>query len=405
MAAASVQRGTAGRVPCYRAATFCSVRACHIDTLPLAFTVIDAAIRGTLLALLLLLAVLMLRDRPRSRVPRVGIAMALGLCVQVVSSTPLFEAEVSRLWQAPLVAVSVGNAVLFWLFVRTLFDDEFELRPVHFALWLAVAALSGLNCAFLAGSHQAVALYAMAVQRAVPLVFALLAAAAAASHWGADLVEGRRRLRGFIVITGIAYTVVVLVGRLGSDRGHLTAVAASTEVIGLLLIVAVVAWRLLRLGGADLFPAGATLPGVMPCGPSGAEDRVSPDEAERAQAPIDPAEERLAEALRRVMADEFAYRSEDLSVATLAARLSVPEYRLRRLINRRLGQRNFNAYVNGFRLEEARASLSDPAKREVPILTIALDAGFQSVGPFNRTFKSVTGLTPSDFRRQKLAES
>src|SRR5665213_3425928 len=100
-----------GSCACYRAATFCSARARHIDTLPLAFTVVDAAIRGTLLALLLLLAVLMWRDRPRSRVARVGIAMTLGLCVQVVSSTPLFEAEVSRLWQAPLVAVSVGNSV------------------------------------------------------------------------------------------------------------------------------------------------------------------------------------------------------------------------------------------------------------------------------------------------------
>ena len=50
-----------GSRACYRAATFCSALGPPIDTLPLAFTVIDAAVRGTLLALLLLLAVLMLR--------------------------------------------------------------------------------------------------------------------------------------------------------------------------------------------------------------------------------------------------------------------------------------------------------------------------------------------------------
>ena len=41
----------------------------------------------------------------------------------------------------------------------------------------------------------------------------------------------------------------------------------------------------------------------------------------------------------------------------------------------------------------------------VPILTIALDAGFQSLGPFNRAFKVQTGMTPTEFRRQQLGRS
>ena len=105
------------------------------------------------------------------------------------------------------------------------------------------------------------------------------------------------------------------------------------------------------------------------------------------------------------MVVDRAYRTEDLTVAGLATLLSVPEYRLRRLINQRLGHRNFNAYVNGYRLEEARVALADPARRDLPILTIALDAGFQSIGPFNRAFKAGTGLTPGEFRREKLADS
>jgi AraC-like DNA-binding protein len=47
-------------------------------------------------------------------------------------------------------------------------------------------------------------------------------------------------------------------------------------------------------------------------------------------------------------------------------------------------------------------ALADPAQEAVPILTIALDAGFQSLGPFNRAFKTQTGMTPSEFRRQQL---
>ena len=78
---------------------------------------------------------------------------------------------------------------------------------------------------------------------------------------------------------------------------------------------------------------------------------------------------------------------------------------MRRLINQRLGHRNFTSFVNGYRLAETIAALSDPAQAAVPILTIALDAGFQSLGPFNRAFKAQTGVTPSDFRRDRLERS
>ena len=38
---------------------------------------------------------------------------------------------------------------------------------------------------------------------------------------------------------------------------------------------------------------------------------------------------------------------------------------------------------------------------EVPVLTIAMDAGFQSLNPFNRAFKAETGLTPTEYRRSR----
>ena len=53
-----------------------------------------------------------------------------------------------------------------------------------------------------------------------------------------------------------------------------------------------------------------------------------------------------------------------------------------------------------------RRSLAlDPGQKEVPVLTIALDAGFQSIGPFNRAFKAATGLTPTEFRRLAAAKN
>lgn len=66
---------------------------------------IDAALRGGVLALRLLPALVLLRRGAHRARPRVAMAMALGLAVQVVSSAPLFEAGVPRLWQASLVGM------------------------------------------------------------------------------------------------------------------------------------------------------------------------------------------------------------------------------------------------------------------------------------------------------------
>ena len=105
------------------------------------------------------------------------------------------------------------------------------------------------------------------------------------------------------------------------------------------------------------------------------------------------------------MEHDKAYRDDGLSIASLSQKLNVQEYRLRRLINGQLGHRNFSAFVNGYRLSEAESALADPAQAEVPILTIALDAGFGSIGPFNRAFKAHTGLTPSEYRRSHLDDT
>lgn len=356
---------------------------------------LDAALRGTLLALLLLLSAILGRDRPQLLVVRSGIALCLGLAVQVISATPWIEATVPRLWQAPLVAISVANAVLFWVFVQALFDDDYALRPMHLLAWFAVAALSALNCAVVAGSATIIAPVTMGMQRAIPLVFAILAALAAAKNWRTDLVEPRRRLRAFIVIAGSVYTVLLLIARLSSPQGRLAGATAMADVLVLLLIIAVVTFRMLKLGHLDLFPLPA---------PAVKKQATTPDSPPPVPA-ADAGEATLVLALQKLMQDERHYRSEDLTLASLAGKMQIPEYRLRRLINQQLGYRNFNAYINAFRLDEACAALADPAQQDVPVLTIALTSGFQSIGPFNRAFKTATGLTPTEYRKQNMADS
>lgn len=358
--------------------------------------VLDAALRGGLITLLVTLALTLRRDRAGTPLTRVCVALAAGLCLQVVSSAPLFEAQVPWRWQVPAIALATANSVLFWLFACALFDDDFAPRPAHAAVWAAVAGLAALNCSWLSRPGADPTSQALgALLRWLPLAFALLALRAAASQWRSDLVERRRGLRAVVVVGGSLYTGLMLLARWQSPQGRLSAPAAAADMLALGALLGLLAWRLLCVRDTEVWPvacaATTPAPGPLPVtalinGPDLAEDR-------------------LAHSLRALMQDQRGYRQEDLSIARLANQLAVPEYRLRRLINQRLGHRNFSAFINSYRLDEASAVLADPARSHLPVLSIALEAGFQSIGPFNRAFKASTGMTPSDYRRQKLADS
>ncbi len=381
----------------------------------------DAATRGALVALLLLLGALLARDRNRfggAPVSTVGATLAAGLVVQVVFGTPHVYTSVPLRWLALPIGVSVANSMLFWLFAKALFEDDFRPRTWHVALWGAVVAVGAAGAVFCGpdwarsdAPFDALVLLAV-VKSWLPLFFGLLALWVAARQWQADLVEGRRRVRGFVVAAGVFDTVAMVAARMSTSQGHVAPLAAWLDVALVLVIVSVMAVHLLQLGDMGV------LAGAAQATPGQEGDQVpapTPDRPEREPGPTlaldrngpaadSPADGALANALAQAMAVEHVFRDDSLSVAGLADHLRVPEYRLRRVINQQLGFRNFNAYVNGYRLAAARAALADPKRRDHAVLAIALEVGFGSIGPFNRAFKAEIGLTPSEFRRQSLSQ-
>jgi len=108
--------------------------------------------------------------------------------------------------------------------------------------------------------------------------------------------------------------------------------------------------------------------------------------------------------LEMVMATEELWRQEGLILAALAARLGTPEYKLRSVINGQLGHRNFAEFVNGFRVEAAKALLID-SRNISNVAQVAFTVGFSSLAPFNRVFKETTGVTPTQWRREMLIEN
>ena len=102
------------------------------------------------------------------------------------------------------------------------------------------------------------------------------------------------------------------------------------------------------------------------------------------------------------MEQEHVYRDMELTIRSLAEQLGIAEHRLRRVINKQLEYRNFNDFLNHYRLAEICARLADPGQAHTPILTIAMDAGYKSMTTFNRAFRTLQGQTPTDFRQKHL---
>jgi AraC-like DNA-binding protein len=85
-----------------------------------------------------------------------------------------------------------------------------------------------------------------------------------------------------------------------------------------------------------------------------------------------------------------------LTVTDLAAALNLPAKYVTYLINN-YHARNFNDFVNRFRVDEVIARMTDPSEKNKSLAGIALDAGFNSKSSFNQVFKQHTGKTPSTY--------
>ena len=90
------------------------------------------------------------------------------------------------------------------------------------------------------------------------------------------------------------------------------------------------------------------------------------------------------------------YARHGTTLGDFADELGMPAYKLRASINTGLGYRNFNQFLNHYRIVEASERLvSEP---ELPVLSIALDVGFKSLSSFNKMFKAQQNQTPTEFR-------
>ena len=97
------------------------------------FIALDNGCRGAAAGLLLMIAAVLLRDRPGIGVARLSATLAGTGAASAIVAAPGFPPE-WHWWSLPLIALSSSGAIVFWLWARAAFDDDFAFRPWHGSL-------------------------------------------------------------------------------------------------------------------------------------------------------------------------------------------------------------------------------------------------------------------------------
>ncbi len=344
----------------------------------ISFADFDMMVRGGSLALLALWSWLLIRDHWATLSARMALLMNGAIVFHVISSIPS-PVHIRSPVEWVMILGSTMVPSFFWLFARTWFNDETRIGWRSWSLIAAATLLMAVS--IILNKMEGVVSNLGPLARISMFGFVLAGLWAAWRGRGGDLIEARRRLRSRLVWAVGLYVIIVLVLEISVYRGFAPRSVLTLIEFGALMLTGALCAEMFVVGQADLFARTVAAPAKR------GEDTT-----------LDPALAALGLRLHQHMEHERAYRDDRLTIAGLAARLEVQEYRLRRLINGQLGHRNFAAFLNGYRLNEIKEALTDPSQRDVPILTIALDAGFGSLGPFNRAFREAEGMTPSMYR-------
>ena len=286
---------------------------------------------------------------------------------------------------------------ILWIIAFTLFVDNGKVHP---GAWLAIVFFEltrgiGIGIFYLNPDtiNDASFIVVQIIPQLIMFVFAAHTLYLAYQGYSVDLLEQRRRLRlTFLLIMGILLVVIVgsdfinLFSRfiLEPDQNLMPDVPNYLVSLYILVVTFLFCQRIFQLSeeATTLISTGVS-----------AKDRTSTNG--NSQTNVDPA---LLEKIKKTMEGGKLYTHTGLTIVVLAENLSIQEYRLRRVINQQLKFRNFNQFLNNYRIEDASTRLRDT---NTPISTIALDVGYASLSVFNKAFKERYKVTPSEFRNSE----
>ena len=340
---------------------------------------------------LILLAIGYLKASPRAASSRIFALLAIFAVLYVLNGMsaphidPMFRLDLSR-WNLLMNTAIPAIPGLFMIHSFLVFQEQRQfplILGILFALQIVLQATLSLVGEF--DGNTALILLTTVLEM-LQLLFVGFAIYWTLKGWRADLVEDRRALRWMIIsLQGALIFFVVLVENFLLASGSIN--DAQAQLVLVSAIAVLVTAMLIATMQFDYISLSNVIRKVTVLADE-------PDPESSSEFDID--------SFNRLFRDVKLYREAGLTIASLAKKLNLPEYRLRAFIHKTLGYRNFNAMLHQYRIQDACEALGSEDNRNVPVLTIALTVGYQSITPFNNAFREIMGVTPSEFRKKKL---
>lgn len=118
---------------------------------------------------------------------------------------------------------------------------------------------------------------------------------------------------------------------------------------------------------------------------------------------LTPEIEAKIKTLKTFMTEEEPFLDADLTIQNLALQIGFPPKELSIVINHHLGKHFFD-FINEYRIQKAKSILENPENKEVTVLEILYQVGFNSKSSFNTAFKKHCQITPIEYRKQSLSK-
>jgi len=324
--------------------------------------------------LLALAGVLLLKHAKSGLNTWTGISLVVAVICYLILETSFVHDRKALFLIAVTGAMCIP--VIFFLLTKAIFDDHFK-PSFLIALWFALEIVVHFWVYF--RDVATIPVWAQQLSyilsEIVSIGFVLAGIYTAIKTRKGDLIESRMKFRNlFVMITAalIGITLIVESMPIAKDSVDILQILQRSSILGLTLFFLISNFEI---------KSGFFFREIQK------EKPVVLDDGE------------LKRKLEALIQENKVYRKEGLTIGELAVMLNEQEYKVRRLINGELGFRNFNDFLNKYRVNEASEILNDPAQSRKTILEIAYSLGYQSIGPFNKAFKELKGTTPTAFRK------
>lgn len=339
---------------------------------------IDAFFRFSGIGLMFFLCIITIRNKNKSTSTKYLLFFLICLCATFLGDLPDFYHMPYQL-KMFFRFLDVPYLVFLWLFTLSLFQKHFTFAALHIALATLYCAPVFAQRLLEFNFIQTLPLwqgYLISIAAIILVTHTLIISLLERSD---DLIEKRRRARIYVLLFFCIITIIMVAKFYVLRSYGLLHYKQTTNAV---VIWPAIVWLTFWLADIN-------------------KDRFSFNKKTfQGKTKLNSRDLNFLNKLNAEVIENKAFLENNLSIDKLAKRLGVSSYYLREFINKTLKHNNFSSYINAYRIESIKNALINPKEHHVPILTIAMNHGFNSLPPFNRAFKAILGLTPTEYRKQ-----